>query len=63
MGDIVEEFAKEYAQEYGEIVRVEERSNMIKHLMQSLKCSLDDALNMLNIQGNDRETIIKRINC
>ena len=70
MGDIVEEFAKEYAQEYGKLVREESlaegraegRADMIKNLMNSLKCNLEDALNTLNIHGEEREAMIRRIN-
>ena len=48
--EAVEKYAKEYA--------VREKMIAIKNLMENMKLTLDQALNALGIQGDERKLII-----
>lgn len=54
MCEAVEKYAKEYAKEYA----VREKMIAIKNLMENMKLTLDQALNALGIQGDERKLII-----
>ena len=50
---LAEEYAKEYA--------AKEKSVSVKNLMHNMKLNLDEALNALGIQGDERELIIAQL--
>ena len=57
MCEAVEEYAKEYVKEYVS----EQRAKDVKNLMESTGFTMEQALNALKIQGEERELIIKRL--
>ena len=57
MCEAVEEYAKEYAKEYA----VKEKIVSVKNLMENMKLTLDEALNALGIQGEEREIITEQL--
>ena len=57
MSEIVEEYAKEYAKEYAE----KEKIISIQNLMKNMKLTLEQALNVLEIQGDERAVITKQL--
>ena len=50
-------YAKEYAKEYA----VKEKMISVKNLMENMKLTVDQALNALGIQGDERKTIINQL--
>ena len=57
MSEIVEEYARKYAREYAE----KEKIVSIQNLMKNMKLTLEQALNALEIQGDEREVITKQL--
>ena len=60
LGDDADEdgaHAKEYAKEYA----VKEKMISVKNLMENMKLTVDQALNALGIQGDERKTIINQL--
>lgn len=57
MCEAVEKYAKEYAKEYA----VKEKIISVKNLMENMKLTVDQALNALGIQGDERKTIINQL--
>lgn len=57
MCEAVQEYAKEYAKEYV----ISEVAEKVKSLMESTGFSLEQSLNALKIQGEERELIIKQL--
>ena len=57
MSEIVEEYARKYAKEYAE----KEKIISIQNLMKNMKLTLEQALNVLEIQGDEREVITKQL--
>ena len=57
MCEAVENYAKEYAKE----CMIENTANIIKNIMESTKCTLQEALDNAKISGEDRELIIEEI--
>lgn len=57
MCEAVEKYAKEYAKEYA----VKEKMISVKNLMENMKLTVDQALNALGIQGDERKTIINQL--
>ena len=55
MSEAVEKYAKEYAKEY---VR-EATANAVKNVMENMKLTMEQTLDILKIQGEERETIIQ----
>lgn len=53
MCEAVEKYAKEYA--------VKEKMISVKNLMENMKLTVDQALNALGIQGDERKTIINQL--
>ena len=53
MCEAVEKYAKEYA--------VKEKMISVKNLMENMKLTVDQALNALEIQGDERKTIINQL--
>ena len=51
----------ETIEKYGNEVAIRVRMNAVKDLMDSMKISLDQALNALKIQGEERTMIIKQL--
>ena len=57
MCEAVQKYAEEYAKEYA----AKEKSVSVKNLMHNMKLNLDEALNALGIQGDERELIIAQL--
>lgn len=57
MCEAVQKYAEEYAKEYA----AKEKSGSVKNLMHNMKLNLDEALNALGIQGDERELIIAQL--
>lgn len=57
MCEAVQEYAKEYAKEYA----ISEVAEKVKSLMESTGFSLEQSLNALKIQGEERKLIIKQL--
>ncbi len=55
--EICKEHAKEYAKEYV----VKEKIVSVKNLMQNMKWSVDQALNALGIQSDERKLIMEQL--
>lgn len=55
--EICKEHAKEYAKEYV----VKEKDCFSKNLMQDMRWSVDQALNALGIQGDERKMIMEQL--
>ena len=65
MSEIVEEYARKYAREYAKEYAKEyvekEKIVSIQNLMKNMKLTLEQALNALEIQGDEREVITKQL--
>ena len=57
MCEAVENYAKEYAKECS----IRSSANIIKNTMESIKCTLQEALDNAKIFGEDRDLIIEEI--
>ena len=57
MSEIVEKYAKEYAKEYA----AKEKIVSVKNLMGNMKLTLEQALNALGVQGDERELIMRQL--
>lgn len=57
MSQIVEEYAKEYAKEYA----VKEKIVAVSNLMKNMKLNLNQALDALGIQGDERVSIAEQL--
>lgn len=57
MCEAVEEYAKEYAKEYA----AKEKAVSVRNLMENMKLTLEQALNALGIQGDERTFITKQL--
>lgn len=55
------EYAKEYVKEYAKEYSIRSSANIIKNIMESTKCTLQEALDNAKIFGEDRELIIEEI--
>ena len=53
MSEKVERFAREYAKEYA----VNEMANCVSNVMKNMKCTLDQALHAMGIQGEEEKQI------
>lgn len=56
-----EEYAKEFAEKYAKECVTKEKAASVKNLMENMKLTLEQALNALGIQGDEREVIIKKL--
>lgn len=61
MSEIVEEYARKYAKEYAKEYAEKEKIISIQNLMKNMKLTLEQALNVLEIQGDERAVIIKQL--
>ena len=57
MCEAVEKYAKEYAKEYA----INEKVVSVKNLMENMKLTLEQALDALGIQGDERTMIAERL--
>ncbi len=55
------EYAKEHAKDYAKDYVVRERVCNVRNLMDSLKFTLDQALDALKIQGSERELVASQV--
>lgn len=56
------EHAREYAKEYGDERELCANANSVQNLMCNMKISLEQALNALGIQGENRNKIREKLN-
>ena len=61
MSEIVEEYARKYAKEYAKEYAEKEKIISIQNLMKNMKLTLEQALNVLEIQGDERAVITKQL--
>lgn len=61
MCEAVEKYAKEYEKEYAKEYAVKEKMISVKNLMENMELTVDQALNALGIQGDERKTIINQL--
>ena len=61
MSEAVRQYAMEYAKEYAKEYAVKEKMISVKNLMENMELTVDQALNALGIQGDERKTIINQL--
>jgi hypothetical protein len=61
MCEIIEEYAKEYAKEYAEDTRIESLLNSVTSLMDTMKLTVDQAMNAMKISSEDQAVIRQRM--
>ena len=61
MCESFERLANKYADKVGDERAEQTKIDMIKLMMKNMKCTLEDALNALEITGKDRAVIAKRL--
>lgn len=59
--EYAKEYVKEYAKEYAKEYTIKNNANIIKNIMESTKCTLQEVLDNAKIFGEDRELIIEEI--
>lgn len=60
MCESVKQYAKEYAEEYAKECTMNNNMEQVKNVMSKLNYTLEEALDLLNISGKDRKTIIQQ---
>ena len=55
------ESVKQYAKEYAKECTMNNNMEQVKNIMSKLNYTLEEALDLLNISGKDRETIIQQL--
>ncbi len=61
MSEAVENYAKRYAEQVVETVRLSTLLESIKNLMDSMKWSAEQAMDMLEVSDSDKEILLKRL--
>ena len=61
MCEAVEKYAKDYAEEYADRKMLDKQKEMIKNLMESMKWSAEQAMNVLGVNEHDREILLKKL--
>ena len=61
MSEAVENYAKRYAEQVVETVRLSILLESIKNLMDSMKWSAEQAMDMLEVSDSDKEILLKRL--
>ncbi len=61
MSEAVENYAKRYAEQVVETVRLSTLLESIKNLMDSMKWSVEQAMDMLEVSDSDKEILLKRL--
>ena len=61
MSELVQKYAEKYAKEYADERVLCEKVKSVKNLMDNMKVTLEQALNALGIQGDDRVKITQQI--
>ncbi len=61
MCEAVEKYAKDYAKEYAENARLNSLLESIRNLMENMKLGVEQAMNVLGIEEQDREILQKRL--
>lgn len=61
MSEAVENYAKRYAEQVVENVRLNTLLESIKNLMDSMKWSAEQAMDMLEVSDSDKEILLKRL--
>ncbi|SEA22701.1 conserved hypothetical protein (putative transposase or invertase) [Pseudobutyrivibrio sp. ACV-2] len=59
--DVMCESVKNYAIKYGEELVEQNKIDSVKLIMKNMKCTLDEALNTLEIKGNERKIISQQL--
>ena len=58
---LADKVAEERAEQRAEQATVQTKINAIKLMMKNMKCTLEDALNILEITGKERAIIAKQL--
>ena len=61
MCESVQTYAENYGEKRAELAAKNEKVNLVKNLMINMKLTLDQALNALDIQGDDRTFVTKQL--
>ena len=61
MCEAVEKYAKEYAKKYAKEYAVNEKIGSVKNLIKNTKFTLEQALDALEIQGDERAFITEQL--
>lgn len=61
MSEAVENYAKCYAEQVVENVRLNTLLGSIKNLMDSMKWPVEQAMDMLEVSDSDKEILLKRL--
>lgn len=61
MCEAVEKYAEEYAKEYAKEYATNEKMISVKNLMENMKLTLEQALDAMGIQGDERTVIAERL--
>lgn len=65
MSEAVERYAKEYAEEHAKEYAAEcvicQKVTFVKNLIKNMKLTMEQALDVLEIQGAEREQVISRL--
>lgn len=61
MCEAVEKYAEEYAKEYAKEYAINEKMISVKNLMENMKLTLEQALDAMGIQGDERTMIAERL--
>lgn len=61
MSEAVENYAKRYAEQVVENVRLNTLLGSIKNLMDSMKWPVEQAMDMLEVSDSDKEILLKRL--
>ncbi len=61
MSEAVENYAKEYAKKYAKEYAIKEKIVLVNNLMENTTFSMEQALDALGIQGEERARITKEL--
>lgn len=59
--EYAKEHAKEYAEEYAKEYAINAKAISVKNLMENMKLTLEQALDAMGIQGDERTMIAERL--
>lgn len=61
MGEAVQKFAEKYAKKYAQEYAQEREASAVRNLMENMTITLEQALNAMGIQGEDRIAIERQL--
>ena len=59
--DIMSEAVEEYAKEYADQRAIDTTINIVKNVIKNTNCTLDQALDVAGIHGEERERVIEQL--